>query len=68
MNRAHTEEPRAAPATPVAPIAPRAAAAPQAAAPASPATLDPSRLGMLKKPPADRPDPLAALRAIQSPR
>jgi hypothetical protein len=65
MNRAHTEEPRAAPA---APIAPRVAAPPQAAAPAAPAALDPSRLGMLKKPPGDRPDPLAALRAIQSPR
>ena len=69
MNRAHTEEPRAVtPAAPAAPIAPRVVAAPQAAAPASPAALDPSRLGMLKKPPGDRPDPLAALRAIQSPR
>jgi DNA helicase HerA-like ATPase len=63
MNRAHANElsaPSAAPRPPVAPAAP-----PPAAAVASAAT-DPARLSMLKKPPADRPDALAALRAFQS--
>src|SRR5579871_1084095 len=60
MNRAHAEEakPVAAASRPAAP-APTAVAAPAAA----PAT-DPSRFSLLKKPPADRPDPLAALRAF----
>src|SRR6185503_13818746 len=46
-----------------------AAAAPSSAAPsaAAPAGVDPARFSLLKKPPADRPDPLAALRAIQTP-
>jgi DNA helicase HerA-like ATPase len=54
-----------------APVAARAPAPPQAAAPIAPASsaaLDPNRLGPLRRPPTDRPDPLAALRAIQSPR
>jgi len=67
MNRTHVE---AQPAPPSAPAAPRpavAAPAPQApaAAPAAPAS-DPARFSLLKKPPADRTDPLAALRAFQA--
>jgi uncharacterized protein len=42
---------------------PSAAAQPAAA----PAGVDPARFNLLKKPPAERPDPLAALRAIQTP-
>jgi len=67
MNRANSaDDSRPAPVA-----AARAPALPQAAAPvaaASPATLDPNRLGPLRRPATDRPDPLAALRAIQSPR
>jgi uncharacterized protein len=73
MNRAQTDEQRdlrpalserpPAPRPPVAPTSlPAAAAAPTAAAPAS----DPNRFSLLKKPPTDRPDPLAALRAFQA--
>jgi hypothetical protein len=60
MNRAHANEPQdAKPAASTAPPVPPAATA---AAPAG----DPNRLSLLKKPPADRPDPLAALRAFQA--
>ncbi len=67
MNRAHANEPVAAPTAPAprAPVAPSAPPPVAAAAPA-PAAADPSRLSLLKKPPADRPDPLAALRAFQA--
>jgi DNA helicase HerA-like ATPase len=67
MNRAHAEEPRdikpamapAAPApAPRAPLPPPVAAAP---------ALDPNRFSLLKKPPADRRDPLSALRPTQAP-
>jgi len=74
MNRAHAEEraeranadragaPRppagAVPIPSIPPITPE----PPAAVPAG---VDPARFSLLKKPPADRPDPLAALRAIQ---
>jgi len=57
MNRAHANEPAAA-----AERAPAPAAAPAAAGSAA----DPTRFSLLKKPPADRPDPLAALRAFQA--
>jgi len=69
MNRAHANEPAAAERAPaprpaVAPAAPSPAAAPAAIAPAA---ADPAaRFSLLKKPPADRPDPLAALRAFQA--
>jgi len=67
MNRANSgDDPRAAPAAARAPAPPQAAAPP--VAPAAPAALDPNRLGPLRRPATDRPDPLAALRAIQSPR
>jgi hypothetical protein len=56
MNRAHTNEPQDA----------KPAAAPSSPAPAAAPAADPNRLSLLKKPPADRPDPLAALRAFQS--
>ena len=74
MNRAHTttnepQEARAAAPAPVAvtapPRAPAAPTSPPAAAAAAPAA-DANRFSLLKKPPADRPDPLAALRAFQS--
>jgi hypothetical protein len=59
MNRAHANEPQdarlAAPAAPPSPP-------PAATAPAG----DANRLSLLKKPPADRSDPLAALRAFQA--
>jgi uncharacterized protein len=68
MNRAHANEPQAAAAerapAPRAPAAP-SSLPPAAAAPASPAA-DSNRFSLLKKPPADRPDPLAALRAFQA--
>src|SRR5689334_8678623 len=75
MNRAHVNEAQdvklGAAAVEKAP-APRAPAAPSspppdAATPAAAAqAADPSRLSLLKKPPAERPDPLAALRAFQA--
>jgi hypothetical protein len=78
MTRTNMEEQRAAaadrtsgPRPPIsaAPAPLAAAPAPLAAAPASASTagVDPNRFSLLKKPPADRPDPLAALRAIQTP-
>jgi DNA helicase HerA-like ATPase len=68
MNRAHVNEPQPAAGT----LPPRAPAAPSppppaaAAAPAAAPAADANRFSLLKKPPADRPDPLAALRAFQS--
>jgi DNA helicase HerA-like ATPase len=67
MNRAHANEPAMAaerPSAPRPPVAPTAPPPPAAAA-AAPAA-DPARFSLLKKPPADRPDPLAALRAFQA--
>jgi DNA helicase HerA-like ATPase len=70
MNRAHVNDPNAAPAAAAAPAtrAPAAPSAPPPGAPAAPAAPAPdaNRFSLLKKPPADRPDPLAALRAFQS--
>jgi 2-oxoglutarate dehydrogenase E2 component (dihydrolipoamide succinyltransferase) len=70
MNRAHVGDPNAAPAAAApAPRAPAAPTAPPPGAPAAPAGApapDANRFSLLKKPPADRPDPLAALRAFQS--
>src|SRR5262249_28364526 len=74
MNRTHTDEPRAGQlGAPGVPPAPPRAAARQARHPPSEARAaraarvgDPTRLNLLKKPPADRPDPLAALRAFQA--
>jgi uncharacterized protein len=69
MNRSHLDGsrqpvgPMPIPATPPIPAAPIPIAPPAAA----PAGVDPTRFSLLKKPPADRPDPLAALRAIQTP-
>jgi DNA helicase HerA-like ATPase len=68
MNRAHMEEPRdikpaMAPAAPA--PAPRAPMPPPPVAGAP--TLDPNRFSLLKKPPAERRDPLSALRPIQAP-
>jgi DNA helicase HerA-like ATPase len=61
MNRAHANEPAAAAERPPAPRPP-VAPSPTVAA----AAPDPARFSLLKKPPADRPDPLAALRAFQA--
>ncbi len=47
---------------PIPPVPPLTAVPPAAA----PTGVDPARFSLLKKPPADRPDPLAALRAIQT--
>src|SRR6185437_15220325 len=79
MNRAHVDD-RAggadrsgAPRPPLGaipiPSTPPLATVPSPAAPAggAPAGVDPARFNLLKKPPAERPDPLAALRAIQTP-
>ena len=66
MNRATSADDRAPPRRRLRRRAARRRAATAAAA--SPAALDPSRLGPLRRPATDRPDPLAALRAIQSPR
>jgi hypothetical protein len=71
MNRAHANEPATVerppvPRPPVAPVAPVAAPPPAAAAATAAPAADPARFSLLKKPPADRPDPLAALRAFQS--
>jgi DNA helicase HerA-like ATPase len=67
MNRAHANEPAMAaerPSAPRPPVAPTAPPPPAAAA-AAPAA-DPARFSLLKKPPSERPDPLAALRAFQA--
>jgi len=75
MNRAHVNEqqpagaaPAPVPRPPAAPSPPPPAPAPTAVAAASTGSpaADASRFSMLKKPPADRPDPLAALRAFQA--
>jgi hypothetical protein len=79
MNRAHADEVRAAAAAaaaeraaasrpPLVPV-PIPSTPPLAAAPAAAnaASVDPNRFNLLKKPPVERPDPLAALRAIQAP-
>jgi DNA helicase HerA-like ATPase len=65
MNRAHTNEPAAAERPP----APRPAVTPAEAPPPTAVAAAPAadpRFSLLKKPPADRPDPLAALRAFQA--
>ncbi len=66
MNRAHADEARAGAVRPQ-PAAAPIPAAPAAAAAAPAAGLDPNRFSLLKKPPAERPEPLAAQRAIQAP-
>jgi DNA helicase HerA-like ATPase len=70
-NRAHTNEPQdaKAPAPAAAPAAAPVSRAPVAPFPSPAAAAPPSdasRLSLLKKPPVDRPDPLAALRAFQA--
>jgi len=72
MNRAHVNDPQDG--KPPAPVAERAApprasgapSVPPATAPAAAPVADANRFSLLKKPPADRPDPLAALRAFQA--
>ncbi len=49
------------------PLAGAEAAPLQPAAPSAPAAADPHRFSLLKKPPTDRPDPYAALRAAPPP-
>ena len=69
MNRAHADETRETkPETADRALVPPPASPPPAAAaaPAAAPALDPNRFSLLKKPPADRRDPLAALRAIQA--
>jgi hypothetical protein len=74
MNRAHAEDraggaDRAGVPRPPPAAIPVPSASPNADALASSmlAGVDPNRFSLLKKPPAERPDPLAALRAIQAP-